>query len=95
MNIFSSLKAYAGKWLVTNSRNFTDEEQKAVRSCSVVASRAGYGNSACFIMVSGEMKFIPMSQDSTLAVGDVVDMSSARLLTLSRAGEADIYRVSI
>lgn len=91
MNIFSSLRVYAGKWNLKNSRAFTAEEQGAVRSATVVASQ--YGNSVCFMMVSGGQTFIPLSQDSHLGVGDKVDLSSAKLLTLGKDGEADIYRV--
>jgi len=93
MNIFQNLKTYAGKWSVSNSRNFSDEEQQAVQSAEVVASKEGYGNSVCFFMKSGFKQFIPLSVNSGLSVGDLVDLSTARLLTLSRVGEADIYRV--
>lgn len=93
MNIFSSLKTYAGKWSVSNSRDFTEEEIDQVSSASVVPSQ--YGNSVCFLMHSGAQSFIPLSNDSSLGVGSSVDLSKAKLLTLSRAGEADIYRVSI
>lgn len=93
MNIFSSLKSYAGKWSVCDSRGFTDEEKKAVKSATVVASQ--YGNSACFLMRSGTQHFIPMSNDSTLGIGENINLDKAMLLTLERAGEANIYRVSI
>lgn len=95
MNIFSSLKQYAGKWSVKASRAFTDEEVNAVNYATVISSKEGYGNSVCFFMKSGVQQFIPLSNDSTLTVGDNVDLAKAKLLTLQRAGEADIYRVSI
>lgn len=93
MNIFASLRQYAGKWSVKSSREFTDEEKAAVTSAEVVASKEGYGNSVCFFMSSGTQTFIPLSNTSHLNVGDNVDLSKAKLLTLERAGEADIYRV--
>lgn len=91
MNIFNSLRKYAGKWAVIASRAFTVEEQNAVSSAKVVASQ--YGNSVCFMMVGGGQTFIPLSQNSSKAVGDTIDLSKAQLLTLAKDGEDDIYRV--
>lgn len=90
-SIFSVLKQYAGKWNVINSRNFTQEEQSAVASNRIVASQ--YGNSVCFMMKSGAQTFIPLSNTSTLGVGESIDMASAKILTLHKDGEADIFRV--
>lgn len=91
MNIFSALRVYAGKWSIKASRNFTQEEQSSVSSAVVVPSQ--YGNSVCFMLVNGGQSFIPLSSTSALGVGDKVDLSTAKLLTLEKAGEADIYRV--
>ena len=91
MNIFSSLMVYAGKWNLKASRNFVAEEIAAVNKAEVVSSQ--YGNSACFHMVGGGQTFIPMSNDSTLSVGDSIDLSKAKLLTLEKDGESDILRV--
>lgn len=91
MNIFNSLRVYAGKWMVKASRSFTQEEIDAVDHASVVDSQ--YGSSVCFFMKGGGQTFIPLSTNSALGVGDDVDLSKASLLTLERAGEADIYRV--
>ena len=91
MNIFNSLRKYAGKWSVIASRAFTAEEQSAVISATVVPSQ--YGNSVCFMMVGGGQTFIPLSAKSSKAVGDTIDLSKAILLTLAKEGEEDIYRV--
>lgn len=93
MNIFSSLRVYAGKWMVKASRAFSQDEIDAVESASVVDSQ--YGNSVCFLMKAGGQTFIPLSTNSTLSIGDSVDLSKAKLLTLGREGDADIYRVEI
>jgi hypothetical protein len=92
MNIFSSLRVYAGKWAETARRVFSQDEIAAVESATVVESQ--FGNSVCFMMKSGGMTYIPLDQNSSKAVGDTVDLSKAELLTLSKQGEADIYRVS-
>jgi hypothetical protein len=91
MNIFSSLRVYAGKWAVKASRKFSEEEINAVDHASVVDSQ--YGSSVCFFMKSGGQTFIPLSTNSSLGLGDEVDLSKATILTLERQGEADIYRV--
>ena len=91
MNIFSSLRVYAGKWAVTDSRSFSNEEIQAVDHAEVVDSQ--YGNSVCFFMKAGGQSFIPLSTNSTLAIGDTVDLARAKVLTLHRDGDADIYRI--
>ena len=90
-NIFSSLRVYAGKWNLKSSRAFSPEEVAAVASAVVVASQ--YGNSVCFTMVGGGETFIPLAQNSAKAVGDSVDLASAKVLTLEKSGEADIDRI--
>lgn len=90
-NIFSSLRVYAGKWNLKSSRAFSPEEVAAVASAVVVASQ--YGNSVCFTMVGGGQTFIPLSQNSSKTVGESIDVASAKLLTLEKSGEADIFRV--
>lgn len=91
MNIFSKLRQYAGKWQLKDSRKFTAEEIASVERTEVVTSQ--YGNSVCFFMVGGGMSFIPLSNQSTLGVGESIDMHNANLLTLSKQGEDDILRV--
>ena len=92
-NIFDSVKHYFGKWNLSNSRNFTKEEQSMIKSAKVVASQ--YGNSVCFNMVNGDVTFIPLSSNSSLQVGDTVEVSKAVLQTLSRDGSNDVYRIDI
>ena len=93
MNIFNSLQVYAGKWSVKSSRAFDAEEISAVSSAVVVPSQ--YGNSVMFTMVGGGQTYIPLAQDATVGVGEIIDLSKASLLTLSKDGESDILRVSI
>lgn len=91
MNVFSSLRVYAGKWAVKATRVFSQEEIDAVDTASVVDSQ--YGMSVCFFMKGGGQTFIPLSNTSSLNVGDTVNLATAKLLTLGREGEADILRV--
>ena len=91
MNIFQNLRVYAGKWAVKATRSFAQEEIDAVDHAEIVDSQ--YGMSVCFFMKSGGQTFIPLSNNSTLSIGDAVDLSKAKLLTLERPGDSDIYRV--
>ena len=92
-NIFSSLRVYAGKWNLKSSRAFSPEEVAAVASAVVVPSQ--YGNSVCFMMVGGGQTYIPLANDATVGVGESIDLTKAKLLTLEKEGESDINRVSI
>ena len=91
MNIFSALRVYAGKWSEKAARAFTSDEISAVEKATVVDSQ--YGQSVCFLMVGGGMTYIPLDQNSSKATGEEVDLTKAELVTLSKQGEADIYRV--
>lgn len=91
MGIFDSLRIYAGKWSVKGSRQFTADEISAVSSAKVVDSQ--YGSSVCFFMKAGGQTYLPLSTESSLQVGDEVNLSEHRLITLEKSGEADILRV--
>lgn len=87
------MKVYAGKWSVKEVRNFTEEEISQVSQAVVVPS--DYGNSVQFTMISGSLTYIPLDQNSNCATGEVIDLTKAKLTTLEKSGEADIYRVTI
>ena len=91
MGIFDSLRIYAGKWSVKGSRNFTADEIAAVDSAKVVDSQ--YGSSVCFFMKAGGQTYLPLSTESSLQVGDEVNLSEHKLITLEKSGETDILRV--
>lgn len=93
MNIFNSLQVYAGKWSVKSTRAFDAEEIAAVKQAVVVPSQ--YGNSVMFTLVKGGQSYIPLSTDATVGVGEIIDLTKAKLITLSKDGESDIVRVSI
>ena len=91
MNIFNKLRIYAGTWEVKETRDFTAEEKAAISQAVVVSSQ--FGSSVQFTMTAGGMTFIPLDQNSQLGTGELIDLSKAKLITLSKSGEADIYRV--
>ena len=91
MSIFDKLEVYAAKWAKTASRAFQAEEIAAVNEAVVVES--DYGNSVCFFMKAGGRTYLPLSTESAYKLGEEVDLTSAKLITLSKSGEADISRV--
>lgn len=93
MNIFAALRIYAGKWNESGKRAFTTEEINAVDRAEVVESN--FGLSVCFFLKVGGQSYIPVDQNSSACVGDVIDLSKAELVTLSKQGEDDIFRVRI
>ena len=92
MNIFANLRVYAGKWAVKGEpRNFTQEEIAAVKEAVIVPST--YGLSVCFFMKSGGQTYIPLSSTSQRGSGEIINLTDAKLVTLCKEGESDIYRV--
>ena len=93
MNIFASLQVYAGKWSVKKTREFSQEEIEAITMAVVVPSQ--YGNSVQFFRKDGGLSFIPLDHNSNVGIGEMIDLTKAKLVTLEKQGEADIYRVSV
>ena len=90
-SIFEKLCVYASTWAKTASRPFNSDELNAVSNAVVVDS--DYGKSVCFFMKSGGRTYMPLSTESSLEVGEVVDLSTAKIIILSKSGESDILRV--
>lgn len=91
MSLFDNLKAYGEKWSEKKSEKFTKEDLDLVDKAMVVDSM--YGSSCCFFMKNGTTKYIPMSNDAKSEVGDIIDLSSAEIVTLQKQGEKDIMRI--
>lgn len=79
------------QWHIKSTRDFTQEEINAVSQAVVVSSQ--HGNSVQFTMVSGGVTYIPIEQNSDSVAGEIIDITKAKLLTLEKDGESDIYRV--
>ena len=94
MGILNSLRLYRGKWEESGRSAFSAEDINEVASATVVAS--DFGHSVCFMLKSGGMKFMPVSNTSKpTQVGDKVNLETATVVTLSREGDADIQRIEI
>lgn len=93
MFIFNALKVYAGKWNPVAEDKFDEESIASVSKAEVVESQYGY--SVCFHLKTGGSKYLPLDKNSSLSVGDIVDLRKATIITLHREGDKDIYRVKI
>lgn len=95
MNLFEGLKRYAEQFVpVGESEPISQEDLAMVSSAEVVASQ--YGLSVCFHMVGGGKTYIPVSRDSNAVVGDRVDLTKAKVLTLVKPSSGEkIQRMEI
>lgn len=92
MNLFDELlKHYCTKWAVKDERPFTEEEINCVDHNIIEKSQ--YGNSVCFFMKDGSKCYIPCDINMTLGVGESIDMTIAKVITLQKDDEDDILRV--
>ena len=82
-----------GAWIQTELRNFTAEEINSVSFAQVVSSQ--YGKSVCFYLKEGGQCYIPLDNKSDISVGEIINLSIAKIKTLSKRGEDDILRVVI
>ena len=85
-----SVDCYKG-WRVTNKRPFTGEEIKLVKEAFVVQTKAGY--SVKFIFNDWKETYIPVDEKSNVSICEIIDLENAMILTLSKPGHDDIYRV--
>lgn len=92
-NVFDVLTHYGEGYILKSKRPFTAKELAAIRM--VKAVRSHYGMSACFFLVGGGQSYIPLSKDTHLTEGTIIDMTKANLLTLNRADEGDILRLEV
>ena len=81
------------KYAQKKYEKIAQEEIDSVKEAVVVPSQ--YGNSVCFMLKAGGQVFLPLSNDSNVGVGESVDLTKAKLLTLEKDGEKDIQRVRV
>lgn len=67
------------------------EDFDHIESNEVVESQ--FGLSLCMTMQGGGKKYIPLSRDSNLGIGDSMDLSKAKVIVLSQPGGKDILRI--
>ena len=67
------------------------EDYELVEKNEVVESQ--FGLSLCMTLQGGGRKYIPLSRDSKLDIGDSMDLSKAKVIVLGQEGSADILRI--
>lgn len=80
-------------WRISNSRHLTNEEISAISSNRVVKSQ--YGLSVEFSMKKGGVTYIPLLKNDKLSENTEINLHDAKILTLSKEGEKDIYRIDV
>lgn len=94
MGFLDSLRTYAGSWNEVSREKLSASEVKSINKIEIVEKEQEWGTSVsmCFHMLGGGKKYIPLSRDSDLEVGDAVKPQSVEIITLERDGEEPIYR---
>lgn len=77
-------------WTVKKSRCFDTEEMAAIARAEVVPSPDG--RNVCFFMMSGGRTYIPLIESSKLTVGDTLDLTKVKIVTLHK-GKKEITRI--
>lgn len=94
MGFLDSLRTYAGSWNEVSREKLSASEVKSISKIEIVEKEQEWGTSVsmCFHMLGGGKKYVPLSRDSDLEVGDAVKPQSVEIITLERDGEEPIYR---
>lgn len=93
LQVKASIKHVAEMWRISNSRHLTNEEITAISSNRVVKSQ--YGLSVEFSMQKGGVIYIPLLDKNKLSENAEINLQEAQILTLSKEGEKDIYRIKV
>lgn len=93
----NSLTSYGQKWEVTDNALLKDVDPsgiKDVKRAEVTSHEFDWGTgvSICLFLKSGGVKYLPLSSESSLEVGDEVSTDSIEILQLERDGDNPIYR---
>lgn len=78
-------------WTVKSIRPFNENELTSVDRAVTVASK--FGIAVCLYMKNGTQKYIQLSKDSDVGVGETLDLSLAKVLTLTQDGSNEIFRL--
>lgn len=92
-NMFVELLDLKNKdgWRILERRPFSRSEIETTSRAEVIDSQ--FGNSVGFFTYSGGFFHIPLVKYSSLAIGDIVDLSRANIVTLTKKGDGNIMRV--
>lgn len=84
ISFLDALVKYATPYKASAPRLLTEDEKK--RIISIIIDQGSFGLSAKLTMRDG-ISYVPLSRDSQLALGDVVPLDKALIITLTRGNE--------
>lgn len=88
-----SVKVYAGKWSVVKETPLAAEDVALIDRGVVVDSK--FGLSVCFTMKAGGQTYFPVSTDSEVGAGSIVDINNVQVVELAKPGEDNIIRLKV
>lgn len=88
-----SVKVYAGKWSVVKESPISAEDAAEVEKGVVVDSK--FGLSVCLYLKAGGRVYFPVSTDSEVGAGSIVDVSQINIVELAKPGEDNIIRLKV
>ena len=88
----SGLMTYAESWIPVSEKLLSKLDPKGfkeISSAHVMSKEQDWGmsTSICLMLKSSGRKYIPLSNQSSLKVGDEVDVNSLKVIELERSGE--------
>lgn len=98
MRLDQIAKEYGGRWTETNREKLEgleDVKKIVVEERDFQQDDGSWKTvvSMNFMLVGGKSRYKQISNTSALCVGDVVDPNSVEVITLSREGDDDIFRL--
>ena len=94
MGLFTGRQVYAQKWTVKSVDAISEDDAAMFISTRVVPSE--YGMSCKFNFKEGYSQYIPVSTEcNSLEIGECPNIKDLKVLTLSRPGDTDIYRIDV
>ena len=93
MALFNDIKVYAGKWSVVKESPLSAEDAAMIASGVVVDSK--FGLSVCFTMKAGGKTYFPVTSDSEVGAGSIVDINNVSIVELAKSGENNIIRLKV
>ena len=96
MSVLASLDVYKGKYTLTDTVVFDEEDLALISNCVVVESTQYEGKLAlCMTDPLGQMRYLPVSENSALSIGDMPDPKALVVFILDRPGSKTIKRVDL
>ena len=90
-NILDGIRTSVPGWNVKRVEKFSNEELGMIRCARVVKS--AYGLSCRLDLITGNIGFMPLSNDSDMVEGDEISPKDVVIVILEKPGCTDIQRM--